>query len=305
MRMPYITNIQKYSIHDGEGIRTTVFFKGCRLACRWCHNPENQSFRSELMYRSEKCVGCRACEAACPKKAIRFDPYTHHVLLDRRQCDLCGACVDSCAFGAREITGKQYPVDELVRELEKDRMFFELSGGGVTLSGGEIMEQDMDYVGELLKKLSEGGCSVALDTCGYAPYESFRRILPYADTFLYDIKLIDPEKHRKFIGMGNELILDNLKRLSADGARIHIRIPVIGGVNDDEESMRAIIDFLKQNVNVQAVSLLPYHTYGSEKYGRLGRTYPGEGLTVPDGQKMEKFAALFQKNGFSPVKIGG
>ena len=305
MQIPYVTNIEKYSIHDGDGIRTTVFFKGCRLACRWCHNPENQSFRPEIVYTAEKCTGCRACEAVCPKGAISFDPASHHVLLDRAKCIACGRCVEKCAFGAREIAGRQYPVEELFHEVQKDRMFFELSGGGVTLSGGEVMEQDMDYIEALLKKFADRGYSVDIDTCGYAPYESFRRILPYVDTFLYDIKMMDSEKHKRFIGHGNERILENLKQLSKDGARIHIRIPTIGGVNDDPDSMRATAAFLKENVVVKAISLLPYHTFGSDKYTKLARTYPGEGLTVPDAEKMEALRKIFEQQGFSNVKIGG
>lgn len=303
MNIPYIINIQKYSIHDGDGIRTTAFFKGCPLKCTWCHNPESQSYAREVLYYTERCTGCTACAHACPNKAI-IDKHGH-VDTDRSRCDLCGTCLDYCLNNAREIVGKQYSIPELVKELTKDAMFYEESHGGVTLSGGEVMAQDMDYIEELVKRLHRQGIDVTIDTCGQAPYENFRRILPYVSTFLYDFKLMDSEQHRKYTAFGNETILDNLKRLSADGARIYIRIPTIEGVNADDGNMRAIIAFLKEYVNVAQVNLLPYHNTGKSKYEKLARTYEGEAFAAPSSERMEELLDLFRAAGFSNTKIGG
>ena len=266
--MSLITSIQKYSIHDGDGIRTTVFFKGCGLRCVWCHNPETQSYRKQPLYDKERCVGCRSCETACPHHAIH--------------------------------------VEELVKELKKDEMFYEQSGGGVTLSGGEVMTADMDYVEALCKRLKHLGITVTIDTCGYAPYENFERILPYTDTFLYDIKTMDSEVHKKYMGAGNERILSNLERLSGAGARIYIRIPTIKEVNGSEDAMNAIISYLlEKKIHAACVNLLPYHNTGSAKYAKLGEKYEGEGLHAPDKEEMEHFTELFKEAGFHNVKIGG
>lgn len=302
--MSLITSIQKYSIHDGDGIRTTVFFKGCGLRCVWCHNPETQSYRKQPLYDKERCVGCRSCEAACPHHAIHEE--NGKVVTDFSLCDACGICTDYCNLNLREIVGKEYTVEELVKELKKDEMFYEQSGGGVTLSGGEVMTADMDYVEALCKRLKHLGITVTIDTCGYAPYENFERILPYIDTFLYDIKTMDPEVHKKYMGAGNELILSNLERLSGAGARIYIRIPVVKEVNGSEDAMNAIIAYLlEKKIHAACVNLLPYHNTGSAKYAKLGGKYEGDGLHAPDKEEMEHFTELFKEAGFHNVKIGG
>lgn len=303
MNIPYIINIQKYSIHDGDGIRTTAFFKGCPLKCTWCHNPESQRYSKEILYYTERCTGCTACVKACPSQAVTDE--AGHVNTDRTRCDLCGTCLDYCLNNAREIVGRQYSIPELIKELQKDSMFYEESKGGITLSGGEVMAQDMDYLEELVKRLHRQGIDVTIDTCGQAPYENFARILPYVDTFLYDIKLIDSEQHKKYTAFGNETILDNLKRLSQDGARIYIRIPTIEGVNADDENMLGIIRFLKEHVNVAQINLLPYHNTGKSKYEKLSRTYEGEEFSAPSNERMEELAGLFKAAGFHNTKIGG
>lgn len=303
MQIPYTINIQKYSIHDGDGIRTTVFFKGCGLSCAWCHNPESQSYAREIMYSKDKCSLCRMCSEICPSCAVDFSsgvPVT-----DKDKCALCGKCTDYCPGNAREIVGKQYSVDELMKEIEKDRTFYEQSHGGVTLSGGEVMTQNMDYIELLLKKLKKSGINIAIDTCGFAPLENFKRILPYADVFLYDIKHMDSQLHKKFMGQGNELILSNLKAISDMGADINIRIPTIEGVNADDKSMTDIINFLKENIRVSKVNLLPYHNTGSHKYEKLGRTYSDDLLKTPSAERMEQIKNMFIENGFTNVKIGG
>lgn len=304
MRLPNVINIQRFSVHDGDGIRTTVFFKGCYLNCWWCHNPESQNFAPEAMINPEKCTGCTACEHACPHHAIHMEDCKQYT--DRSKCEACGKCVDFCVNNAREIVGKQYTVQELVKEVEKDYMFYEESYGGVTLSGGEAMAQDMEYMTELLKKLQRKGFNVAVDTCGYAPQENFEKVLPYVDTFLYDIKLMDDEKHKKYMGQSNKLILSNLKYISDHGARIYIRIPVIGGVNDNDQEMEAILSYLKkENIAVAQVNLLPYHDIASSKYDRLDENYKGKDFYVPSNEYMEALQAKFQQNGFQNTKIGG
>lgn len=302
--MSLITDIQKYSIHDGDGIRTTVFFKGCRLKCVWCHNPETQSYTRELLVHQERCVGCGACVAACPNGAISMQD--GKAVTNRDQCTACGKCVDDCNLNLREVAGKEYSIDALVKELKKDEMFYEQSGGGVTLSGGEVMTADIDYIEALVKKLDRLGISVVIDTCGQAPYGNFERILPYIDTFLYDIKTIDTEVHEKYMGTGNELILDNLEKLSQAGAGIYIRIPTIKEVNGSDESMKAIIEYLQsKSIHAARVNLLPYHNTGTGKYLRAGKCYEGQDLHAPDNEEMNHFVELFKEAGFHDVRIGG
>lgn len=302
--MSLITDIQKYSIHDGDGIRTTVFFKGCRLRCVWCHNPETQSYKKELLFTQEKCTGCGSCLSACPNGAIVLGD--GRAVTDRSKCKVCGECVDYCFLNNREIAGKEYSVSELVRELKKDEMFYEQSGGGVTLSGGEVMTADMDYVEALVRQLHRNGISVTIDTCGQAPYENFERILPYVDTFLYDIKTMDNEVHKEYMGAGNELILMNLEKLNQAGARIYIRIPTIREVNGSDEAMQSIIAYLQEkNIHAAQVNLLPYHNTGSGKYEKAGMCYKGTDLHAPDQEEMEHFVEMFRQAGFQRVKIGG
>lgn len=302
--MKQITNIQKYSIHDGDGTRTTVFFKGCPIHCEWCHNPETQNYNRELQYDREKCIGCRMCEKACPSNAITFKD--GKVITDKEKCQLCGKCTEVCELGLREITGNEYDVDDLVELLKKDEIFYEQSGGGVTLSGGEVMTMNMDYVTELCRKLHREGISITIDTCGYAPYENFERILEYTDVFLYDIKVMDDEKHKKYIGVSNKMILENLKKLNEDGAKIYIRIPTIREVNGNEENMNAVIKFLKVNgIHPPQINLLPYHNTGSSKYPKLSRKYKGENLHAPGKEEMQLFANLFERAGYQNIQIGG
>lgn len=302
--MSLITNIQKYSIHDGDGIRTTVFFKGCPLKCKWCHNPETQNFKKQILTNREKCTGCESCILVCPNNAVRL--VDGKAVTDHEKCTGCGICVKNCLSNIREVAGKEYTVKELVKELKKDEMFYEESGGGVTLSGGEVMCMDMDYIEALAKELYRQGITVTIDTCGYAPYDNFKRILPYVNTFLYDIKAMDRDVHKEFIGVDNTLILENLERLSADNARIYIRIPTIKGVNADEKSMKAVIEWLlAHKIKVAQVNLLPYHNTGSSKYGRLEKAYYGEALETPTNEEMEHYVVLFKSAGFLNTKIGG
>lgn len=302
--MKNITNIQKFSIHDGDGIRTSVFFKGCPLRCEWCHNPETQEYGREMQFDSEKCIGCGACVKACPSHALSMKD--EKPVLDKTLCKLCGKCENFCPAGLREIIGREYTVKELVKELLKDQMFYEESGGGVTLSGGEVMAMDTDYIVSVAKELKRQDINLTIDTCGYVPYEKFQAILPYVDTFLYDVKVMDPEIHKQYMGVDNKLILENLVRLSADGARIYIRIPTVQEVNGNAENMKETIAFLKKHdIHPPQINLLPYHDTGSGKYRKLDKEYMGKNLHAPDKAKMEELKSLFIDAGFQNTKIGG
>ena len=303
--MHAVTNIQKYSIHDGDGIRTTVFFKGCHLRCWWCHNPETQRFEKELQVDIPKCTGCGRCVDRCPQGAISISMEGKSVT-DREKCIVCGKCVDACLGNYRTVVGHDYTVKELVKICLQDQMFYEESGGGVTLSGGEVMAMDIEYIRYLVKALYHEGISVTIDTCGQAPFSNYEAILPYVDTWLYDIKVMDDELHKKYIGMSNKLILENLKGISKAGARIYIRIPTVKEVNGNHEAMAEIIDFLRANdIRPDQVNLLPYHSTGSHKYGKLGREYQAAGLTVPTDEEMESFVKQWNDAGYVNVKIGG
>ena len=302
--MKNITNIQKFSIHDGDGIRTTVFFKGCPLKCEWCHNPETQKFEKEMQVDREKCTGCGACAAVCPNGAIHMEE--RRPILDAEACVFCGKCTRFCPTGAREVIGQEYTVKELVKELMKDQMFYEESGGGVTLSGGEVMSMDMDYLLAVAKELKRQDVTLTIDTCGFVPYEKFQELLPYVNTFLYDVKVMDPELHKKYMGTDNALILENLVRLAKDGARIYIRIPTVKEVNGNEENMKETIAFLQEHdIHPAQINLLPYHDTGSGKYRKLDMEYKGTDLHAPDKEEMEALAALFINAGYKNTKIGG
>ena len=302
--MSLITNVQKFSIHDGDGIRTSVFFKGCPLKCEWCHNPETQRFEKEMQCDKEKCVGCGTCAKVCPNGAISMENGKPEMKKDA--CTFCGKCVNFCPIGIREIIGREYSVKELIKELMKDQMFYEESGGGVTLSGGEVMAMDIDYILAIAKELKRQDVTLTIDTCGYVPYEKFQAILPYVHTFLYDVKVMDPKLHKKYIGVDNQLILDNLIRLAADGARIYIRIPTIKEVNGNEKNMKETIEFLKEHdIHPAQINLLPYHDTGSGKYSKLDMEYKGTDLHAPEKEEMESFVRLFVESGFQNTKIGG
>lgn len=302
--MNLITNIQKFSIHDGDGIRTTVFFKGCPLKCEWCHNPETQRYERELQYDSEKCTGCGCCAKVCPSEAITMQ--NGKPVLDKSVCTLCGKCVNFCPAGIREIIGEEYPVKNLIHELKKDLMFYEDSGGGVTLSGGEVMTMSTDYILAIAKALKKEDITLTIDTCGYVSYDKFEAILPYVNTFLYDVKVMDPELHKQYIGVDNKLILENLVKLAAAGARIYIRIPTVKEVNGNEQNMTETIKFLKEHdIHPAQVNLLPYHNTGSGKYAKLDMEYKGTDLHAPSNEEMESFVQLFKDAGFQNTKIGG
>ena len=256
MTKAIIFDIERNSYVDGPGIRTTVFFKGCNLNCAWCHNPESQAHAPQMMFYQNKCTGCGKCKEKCPYG------------LD--ECRLCGKCTLYCPHDAREVCGKEYTADELLSEILKDKSLYKTSGGGVTFSGGECMLQ-IDFLEEILKKCKENGIHTAIDTAGHIKYESFERVMPYTDLFLYDVKCIDPNKHKQYTGVDNELILENLKRLMKAKMALWVRIPVIPTVNDTEEEMIKIKELLLTHGRPQKIELLPYHAMGEHKYSALNK----------------------------------
>ncbi len=271
-----IFDIERNSYVDGPGIRTTVFFKGCNLRCAWCHNPESQSAKLQMMFYKNKCTGCGKCKEKCP----------YHL----EQCDFCGKCTLYCPHDAREICGKEYTVDEVLREIIKDKAFYEASGGGVTFSGGECMLQ-FEFLAEILKACKENGIHTAVDTAGNVPFERFEQIIPYTDLFLYDVKCYDSDKHRQYTGVGNELILENLKKLLAMGKSVWVRIPIIPTVNDTAEEMQSI-KFLLDSYGVpERIELLPYHAMGEHKYAVLGMS--ARTFDTPTSEKTESLKTIF------------
>ena len=295
-----VFNLQKFCVHDGPGIRTTLFFKGCPLQCIWCHNPESQAHTPELLFDPEKCTGCGRCAEVCPQAAIVHLP-DESVNLDRTHCVACGKCVDACLNSAREISGYQADVKQLLSEVEKDQVFYEQSGGGITFSGGEALCQ-LDAVESIARAAKLRGIHVAMDTCGHVPFSFFERILDCVDLFLYDIKHIDPKSHRQYTGQDNHLILENLRRLSEAGAAIFLRLPLVEGINADDDNITQVISFIR-GLRIQQVNLLPYHNTGSSKHLRMGHSAPS-GLAAPTPERLEQIKAQFQACGL-PVYIGG
>ncbi len=303
VKMPQVFDIQKYSIHDGDGIRTSIFFQGCPLRCAWCHNPESQQKKPQLLWNREKCTGCGWCAGVCPQKAITMEQGVP--VLDRDACIGCGKCVMECLESARAVSGERKSVRELLEAGEKDRVFYEESGGGVTLSGGEVMTAEpFEEVVELCRGFFEKGISVFIDTSGFASWERFESILPYVTAFLYDIKAVNPETHQKWIGVDNRLILENLGKLSAAGADIRLRLPLVSGINDSREEIEAVLQLLQSGIHVRKIHLLPYHDIGKNKYARLGRSYDEAALAPPTPEHLEELAEILRQTGV-PVVIGG
>lgn len=286
-----IFNIQRFSIHDGPGIRTNVFFKGCPLRCAWCHNPEGLAARTELSFLVEKCVGCRACESVCPRGVHHFEQNAHEIR--REACTACGACAGICPAGALEMLGKRWTVEQVVQAVERDRLFY-LDGGGATLTGGEPLAQSA-FALALARALRQRGISVCLETSGYAPAITLERIAPYINGFLFDVKETDPTRHRQYTGVELAPILENLRLLDQLGASITLRCPIIPGVNQRPEHFAALARLAKSLSHVEQIHLEPYHPMGIAKAARLGRTAAYQGTDFLDPRALEQPAQFLRE----------
>jgi pyruvate formate lyase activating enzyme len=297
----FIFDIMKYAIHDGPGIRTTVFFKGCPLQCRWCHNPESWKRYPEHGLRLTRCIGCGRCVEVCKAEAISLvdgQPVT-----DPDKCNLCGECVDACVAGAREIIGRQMTVSEVMAEIEKDVIFYDQSGGGVTFSGGEPLMQP-EFLLALLDQCRAQQIHTAVDTSCYAEPQVVEMVSEKTDLFLCDIKHIDSDTHERFTGVGNSLILDNIRRLSKLGNQIVIRIPLVAGFNDDQTNIETTGKFIASLSGVGRIDVLPYNRGGIEKSARLNSNIELMQAEAPDEQQIGSIAHILGNCGLQ-VKIGG
>lgn len=279
-----IFNIQKCSIHDGDGIRTTVFFKGCPLHCKWCANPESQSYKLDIMEFPARCIGCNACQTVCPNGAIEVSESGYN-RINREKCKKCFHCVDRCYAESKQAVGKEYDVEELMKEIEKDRQFFSSSGGGVTFSGGEPLTQPA-FLTQVAKKCHANGIHVTIESCSYGNYEEFKTALPYIDGAFLDLKQIDSEKHKELTGVGNERILSNIRKIAESGIPIIIRTPVVPGCTDSIENITGIAEFISELPGVREYELLPYHNLGESKYKSLGIPYELKGTKTPEDEYM-------------------
>lgn len=277
-----IFDIKKFAIHDGPGLRTTVFFKGCPLACWACHNPEGKEKRKDLFVRAERCTLCGDCLEVCEPGSISLDG--DKLQLDRSTCTSCGLCIETCLPGALVLAGREVSVREVMREIERDVVFYDQSGGGVTFSGGEPLSQP-DFLLELMRACKEKDISVVVDTSGFAPPELVESVAELADLFLFDLKLVDGQRHQDFTGSSNEGILENLAWLSANGPPVVIRVPLFSGINDDEENIGALGKFVAALPSPHIIDILPYHNTGIDKYRQLDHAYKmGDALPPSDAE---------------------
>lgn len=280
-----IFNIQKCSIHDGSGLRTLVFFKGCPLRCKWCANPESQLYVKEVMESPSKCIGCGACIEECPEGAIVLTQ-DEGPIIQRDKCARCFNCTEVCYAGAKYEMGREITTDELFHEIQKDKIFYKMHGGGVTFSGGEPLTHPNDLTA-IAKKCQENGISVMLESCGVGKYENFSKALPYVSGMFMDIKHIDPKVHKELTGSDNVDILENIRKIADYGIPIVARTPIIPGLNDSEDNIRGIAEFIASVPGITEYELLPYHEFGVNKYKALGREYPLRGLETPSEEKMD------------------
>ncbi len=293
-----IFDIKRYAINDGPGIRTAVFMKGCPLSCWWCHNPEGQSPNPQLMFRANRCQGSKACLEACPQGAITWQGAS---ITDWSKCIPCSKCAEACLAGAREVVGREISVDALMEELERDIPFYDQSGGGVTFTGGEPMLQ-VEFLRSALSACKDLQLHTTVDTSGQANWLSLRSILPYTDLFLYDLKHMDSEKHKEYTAVSNRKILDNLQKLSAEGAKILVRIPVIPGINDDLDNRQRCGEFLADLPNIEGVELMPYHAIGMAKYESLGRQYKLGNTVSPTADQLSEIETFFVRYHINVIK---
>lgn len=294
-----IFNIQRYSIHDGPGIRTVVFFKGCSLNCLWCSNPESISPKPQILFMAALCGECGRCETACRAGATTAHPEFSRIV-DSGLCRLCGHCLRACPNGALRLAGRECPVEEIVREVKKDRAFYTQSGGGVTLSGGEPLLQAA-AAAALLAALSKAAIHTAVETAGNVSREAMALVLPHTDLFIYDVKETDPRQHRRLTGHDNALILDNLAYIGESGVPVLIRMPIIPGLNDDPSRVSRVCGIAERVKGLRAVELLPYHSFGVNKHAASGRRYRAKDASEPTEVHLLRLKTLLSERLSVPV----
>lgn len=295
-----VSEIERYAVKDGPGIRTVVFLKGCPLRCLWCANPETQITTHQLMYWQTRCIGCKQCIKNCPNNALSWGKLG--IEIDRDSCHSCNACVDTCNSAALKMAGQIMSVDEVVEIVMKDAPYYKFSGGGVTFSGGEATSQPF-FLYETAKKLKEKGITTCIETCGYSKWENYEKILPYMDYFFFDLKTIDETDHKKLTGVSNKLILENYEKLAKATCNVTVRIPIIPSLNDTDKNIDLTIEFLKRVTPGCHVSLLPYHRLGTSKYDKLDMTYQLDNLIPPSNEAMQALKQRFKSQGFH-ITIG-
>lgn len=293
-----VFDIERFALHNGPGIRTTVFLKGCPLHCPWCHNPESRSSGSILLWTAEKCAACGQCQQTCPRDVHKLTEQGHEIL--RERCETCGACVETCATGALEIAGRQMTVEDTMREIMRDAPFYQRSGGGLTISGGEPLTQ-YGFTLALLQAAKSRNMHTALDTSGFCPGQLLDELSPHVDLFLYDIKHMDANKHQSLTGVSNDRILENLRRLDERGNSVWIRLPLIPGQNDDDTNYHRIGRFLTTLKHVERVEILGYHRLAESKYDRMGDSYSLRGLSAPPADLGESRRKILVSLGLTNV----
>lgn len=306
-RKAEILRIEKISPNDGNGLRTVIFFKGCSLRCRWCSTPESQKMGKELYYQSGKCILCGKCVEICASDALFLDMKSRKLIFDEMKCKGCFQCVEACNVGARGIYGKYMTVQEIMKSIRKDEIFYYHSGGGVTLSGGDVLCQ-AEFARDLLRACRDSGIHTMAELDMYGSYKNVEMILPYLDEFYVDIKLMDGELHKKWTGRDNTSILENTKKaaLACRENTIHIRVPLVWNVNDSYENIASTADFCRNLFSCRELEFLPYHRLGQAAYGYLGRDYAlGNLPAMTYDQAYEKVKFLREENLPFPVKISG